>query len=755
MTRSVLISILCCLVMCQKAGAQDSWTNYQSGTTGDSGLAGQWVFTFMEDDQNRLWIGTEGGISIKSSSGWQSFTTSDGLRVNEVGDIVMDHNNNIWIGYGSYYSGISVYSNGNFTHYSTNDHLINDKVEDLLVDTLGNVWIATRGGITKFNGSKWKSYTTITGLPTNDIRCMAQDRLGNIWIGTADKGVWVYNGETFSANSWESNSTEMIVDVYVDSENKVWALTLTKIYVFDGDKWVRLSPSKSGSVGVMRSVVEDHDGNYFFANTKGVAMYSDSGWRYFTVDDGLADNQNLSLFVDSSNIVYSGSERGYAIFDGEAWGVTTTEGLINSDVSDVFKDTEGKIWFCTHGGISILDGDEWESFFKTPDGDDVEWVSKGLQDSRGNYWFTTVNGIYKYDSTGWTIFDYKKDEMFTGWGQSIVEDHENNLWYGTLNGLLKYDGTSWTYYTTEDGFLSNYVDAVYEDSNHKIWFGTRGGISYWDGVEFTHDIVDIRGFSELVVYSFVEDSDNNLIASTMEGLLIYKDGKWDLLDGAPTVWFFDSYKDKNNLLWFASIVGLYKYDGSTFKLYSTDDGLVGDVVQGIYREEDTGIFWLSTSNGVSKLVPVIDAEVRSTKSAQLSQSVTIDTQGITKPFQFSVNGSEFVKNDGVIGDLEVGDYTFAITNAYDTLTINYSVQSLEPENTELSIYPNPTTGILTISGDQLDWVEVFTLTGQKLLRAMVSGSEKQIDISQYVNGIYLLKISGESGVHQFKVVKKE
>jgi len=763
MNKGLIISILCCFALLQYGLAQDSWTSYeyQTGNTGDNGLTGQWVNTFMKDSQNRLWIGTEGGISIKTSSGWQSFTTSNGLRINEVGDMVMDHNNNIWIGYGSYYSGVSVYSKGSFTHYSTNDHLVNDKVEDLLVDTLGNVWIATRGGINKFDGAKWESFTTYNGLPTNDIRCLSQDTLGNIWIGTADRGVWVFNGETFTANSWESNSSEMIVDLYVDSKNKVWALTSTRIYVFDTDTWARVSPSRISATGVLTAIVEDHDGNYFFANTQGVARLSGSEWKYFTENDGLGDNHNLSLFVDSFNNVYSGSVRGYAIFDGETWGATTTEGLINNDVSDIFKDEQGKIWFCTHGGISVLNGEEWESFYRTPDGDDVEWVSKGLQDSNGNYWFTTVHGIYKYDATGWAIFDYKKDEMFSGWGQSILEDYKNNLWFGTFNGLLRYDGTNWTHYTKEDGVLSNYVDAVYEDSNHRIWFGTRGGISYWDGSVFTHDSVDIRGVSELVVYSFVEDSANNLIASTTAGLLIYKDGKWDLWNGAPTVWFFDSYKDKNKVLWFASNVGLYKYDGNTFVLYSTDDGLVGKVVQGIYREEDTGIFWFSTNNGVSNLVPGIDAEVRSNKSVQLSQSITIDAQGITQPFQFSVNGSEFVRNNGVYDNLEAGDYKFVITNAYDTLTMNYSVQGVNTgelpteETTEFSIYPNPTTGIISIAGDQLDWVEVFTLGGQKLLRKTLSGTERQIDISEYENGIYILKTSVDNGVLQTKVLKTD
>lgn len=130
-----------------KSSSQDIWTtlDFQTTNTGDNGLIGQWTAAFMQDYQNRIWIGTESGISIKDGSLWTSMTISDGLRVNEVADLVEDADSSIWIGYGSYITGISNYKNGKFNHFNTSNTLLNDKVECIFRDRKNNIWIATQG----------------------------------------------------------------------------------------------------------------------------------------------------------------------------------------------------------------------------------------------------------------------------------------------------------------------------------------------------------------------------------------------------------------------------------------------------------------------------------------------------------------------------------------------------------------------------------------------------------------------------------
>ncbi len=756
--RKLHVIIILTLSFCFNSFGQDQWTSfeYQTGNTGGSGLIGQYVYCFLNDNQNRLWIGTASGISIKSDSGWESMTTNEGLLVNEVGDMVMDDNNHIWISYGSYLAGISKYDGENFTHYSSSDYLTHNKVDDILKDSQGNIWFATYGGITKYDGENWYNFTVEDGLPIDQIMCLAEDHDHNLWIGTAGKGVWIFDGEKFSEKSWEDNSDDWVRNIFMDSNNKAW-ISANGVHVYDGSSWTTINPIKPGSNGLTWEVIEDHEGNLFFGNSSGVSLYRNNNWEYFTTEDGLPNNNNFSLYVDNQNLVYSGSERGYSTFNGEFWGTITTEGLINNQVNDIFKDSNNKIWFCTHGGISILDGNEWESFYQTPNGDEVEWVSKGLQDKNGNYWFTTVHGIYKYDNTNWTIYNYQTNDMFSGWGQDILEDNEGNLWFGTFNYLLKFDGVNWTHYNETYGFTSNYTEALYQDSDGILWIGTRNGISTWNGNEFTHHTIEDASFNEAAIYSFSKDANDNLIATTSEGLLILENNVWKRMEGSPYLWYLDSYQDKNDILWFATNNGLYKYDTDTFCSYLEEDGLIGNFVLQIYREEDNGTFWFGTENGVSKLVPDIIAEVSKNKSLNEDYSLKVESEGITKPFQFSIDGANFLKNDGLFGKLDPGDYTIYVTNAYDTLTINHTIGGeqtyIENLNTiDNYIYPNPNKGTIHVQGDQYTRIELFNLNGQKLISKTLV-NENGIDISELKNDYYIVKLFSKDKSYQTKILK--
>lgn len=735
--------------------AQDAWTSfdYQTSGTGENGLVGQYVYCFMEHNTNELWIGTASGISVLDNSEWRSYTTNEGLLVNEVRDLVTDNENNIWIGYGSYWAGVSKFDGSTFTHYNQSNGLVHDKVNRIIKDNDGNIWFATMGGISKFNGLNWENFTDANGLPENDITCIGLDINNNILIGTSGHGLWIYNGTDFSAFSWETNLTNTIFNLYTDRSGKIWVMSSSGIYTYDGT-WSAFSydPNK---LGFIWQIIEDYKEQYFFGSSEGVGLFDGSEWTYFTTADGLTNNNNFSLYVNSLNHAYSGSEKGISKYDGQRWHGLSTDGLINNDVNNIFKDNNDGIWFCTIGGVSILKDDVWESFSSTPEGDNVEWVSKGIQDKNGNFWLTTVHGIYKFDGTDWEIFNGETDEIFNGWGQDILQDVDNNIWFATWNYLLKFDGENWTQYNESDGFLSNYIEGLYQDANKNIWIGTRAGISKWDGNEFTHYTIDDPNFYGTIINSFIEDNQGVIYATTDNGILIFQNNSWTLWQGAPSLWYFDSYKDKNDIFWFASIDGLYKYDGTIFSSFVVEDGLISNIINGIYREEDTGVFWFATENGVTKLTPDVVAEVSTNKSVN-SYSIHINSEGITKPFQFSLDGINFEKNDGIFENMEEGNYKIYVTNAYDTLIINHTLgnPTLITEITDkyIKVFPNPTTGIVQFSYEPQN-VEIYNLSGSLLKRIPKLNKECSIDLSDFENGIYFIQFIDKKQLYRKKVVK--
>lgn len=76
-------------------------------------------------------------------------------------------------------------------------------------------------------------------------------------------------------------------------------------------------------------------------------------------------------------------------------------------------------------------------------------------------------------------------------------------------------------------------------------------------------------------------------------------------------------------------------------------------------------------------------------------------------------------------------------------------------DTGIAVYPNPVSGTLRInSGEVINNIEVYDIYGKLLQNSRTSSAEAQIDFTLYPTGIYLLKISGNTGTKVQKVVKQ-
>ena len=73
--------------------------------------------------------------------------------------------------------------------------------------------------------------------------------------------------------------------------------------------------------------------------------------------------------------------------------------------------------------------------------------------------------------------------------------------------------------------------------------------------------------------------------------------------------------------------------------------------------------------------------------------------------------------------------------------------------TKALVYPNPSTGFVTICAQGLQHVEILDITGKKLITAAVSRDELQLDLRQLVAGIYFVTIVTEQGLLTQKLVK--
>ncbi|MEO8475346.1 MAG: two-component regulator propeller domain-containing protein [Chryseolinea sp.] len=143
---------------------------------------------------------------------------------------------------------------------------------------------------------------TKANAPQRIVRNIIQDRKGNLWIASHE-GVFRYDGKTFT------NITLEVAPPRVDSgpENRFYA------------------------------VIEDKDGNFWFASTdSGVYFYDGKSIRNFTTANGLPSNRVHEIYQDTSGNIWFGSMGGASRYDGKSFQTFTTEqGLPNNNVSEI------------------------------------------------------------------------------------------------------------------------------------------------------------------------------------------------------------------------------------------------------------------------------------------------------------------------------------------------------------------------------------------------------------------------------------
>jgi hypothetical protein len=103
------------------------------------------------------------------------------------------------------------------------------------------------------------------------------------------------------------------------------------------------------------------------------------------------------------------------------------------------------------------------------------------------------------------------------------------------------------------------------------------------------------------------------------------------------------------------------------------------------------------------------------------------------------------------------------TSTDETYEVNFMVSGNEvypmsirnPENQVLidaSIYPNPSTGMITIESKNLNIISVSSLDGKEMIHKAVSDDKITLDLSDFSAGMYLIKLETENGVRVEKIV---
>jgi len=97
-------------------------------------------------------------------------------------------------------------------------------------------------------------------------------------------------------------------------------------------------------------------------------------------------------------------------------------------------------------------------------------------------------------------------------------------------------------------------------------------------------------------------------------------------------------------------------------------------------------------------------------------------------------------------------FDMIINTTVKSVTVSGTTGIVTINDKAVSVYPNPTSSILYISGMQNANIQLFDLSGKLLINQQ--NADNQINVSNLQNGIYSVKITNESGTVVRKFVKQ-
>jgi ligand-binding sensor domain-containing protein len=538
------------------ASAQ-KWTPYLSVTS---------VNVMLESKAGVIWVGSEGGL----------------VCYNFKGEVI--------------------------AYYTKNDGLPDNRINCIMEDKSGSIWAGTPEGIAKFDGTNWTKFDVNNNTVVKyDISSAFCDKNGVLWFGD-NRGIINYDGKIWTrtlATSTTDGLDHAVFDMIQDKNGIIWAgLNWGDVYKYDGKTWNKFVDSNIPPYAVT-SIFEDKSGKIWFgSNALGVINFDGTKWVKYTNDNStLPTNGVYDIFQDKDGFMWVTTSKGVAKFDGTTW-ITfnkVKQNLINDRVNSGIQTSDGSFWFGTPVGISKFDSKNWTpkatQDFSVPSNN----VNASITDKNGNLIFGTENGIGIYDGKNWSWLNTTNSKLASDNILSLYRDKDNVLWVGTDAGLSKFDGTNWTTYTkANSGIADNYVNTIMQDKDGVLWFGTINVISKFDGKTWSK-FDKSNGFPESKIEQIIQDKDGNIWVATSGGLIKYDSKTWTvngIKSGLSSNAFQSLLQDKDGNIWAGtSDIGLYKYDGKTWKLFIYDPfNGTGDLqnsdVKYIYQDKE-GNIWIA------------------------------------------------------------------------------------------------------------------------------------------------------------------
>ena len=554
------------------------------------------------------------------------YDTSDGLPGSRISDIRQDRMGFIWV---AGEDGLSYFDGSTFRTFQPegSGRIAGSNALAILEDSHGVLWTGTTGGLQTFIPEDG-TFRTLTEECTTSIIEFTPEKgsRSEIWAGSKGAGIFIFDSRTEKTDSVKTArvnaglSSMRINRLFPDSQGRIWAAFADGGFcVIDGVSGTILETGSENNVLSSPHITcfaEDlESGTVMMGSTDSGLLLQDSAeepvrcssdpriracrisaiikdatfepgrlcYILGTDGDGLRlydfrrdaleelDMSRLpggawkwrvrSLMLDRQGNLWAGAYlSGLAVIPRRAYGFNTIS--TGGCVTAIAIDRSGTIWAGTAGqGLLRLDNGGGRTVYNSRNSSLPDGIITGLDtDRHGNLWIGTDKGLYLKAKGDGSFRHFFTNEYQTS---DLEYDRERDrLYVGTTDaGLFIISPGAGNSIRTTGNDLQ--ISTLHLDNDGIVWVGTSRGLRRYDPVMDKFTQADTATGSTATIHCFYESSDGNMWIGTSDGLICFR-----------------------------------RSDGES-KVYTTDDGLPGDVICSILEDGD-GNLWISTTRGLSR-----------------------------------------------------------------------------------------------------------------------------------------------------------
>ncbi len=372
-----------------------------------------------------LWLGTDFGLNLFNTRTLETVTLyhdpliDNTVASNVIWEIFEDDHQRLWL---ITSGGVSIVDNSRQYHrmqeeyYSFNNPRIGNQIKDILVDRNGDIWMATIHGVFKKNRSTGERKSFSTSSPQHErilldnIYALEEDINGHIWIGTAG-GINIWDPELKIMRSVTANRYNGLISNYISGFARQ----------NDGTFWV--SAWEGGMFRVDRSNANDE-------NMRFIMIDKDGDGRFITTQKGVYYAGRNKLFqVDVEKL------------EKKVVG-SVNKALGNKDITGMYAGKNGDLWIGAENVILRYFPDADSVAKVNINVGRSQKLINLQEDNRGFLWATSQNAIVKVDISTYGYFTLPVNTNsplngFYHYCNAILPD--GKILFGGDNGFVEVD----------------------------------------------------------------------------------------------------------------------------------------------------------------------------------------------------------------------------------------------------------------------------------------------------------------------------